>query len=181
MKTAPPTGAPMKRFFRSRSDARFADLYQRYGPVVYARCRQMLKDAAAAEDITQETFFSIHGTLARFSDDREALAWLYRTATNRCLNELRRGRRRPLSMYDPPDRPGPSFDQRLVDQDLMLRVSADLPETLSIAAWLYHVDGHEQADIAAICGVSRRTIISRLNRFAELARMFIERNDEPVR
>ena len=166
----------------SDGDARFDELYVRFGPVVYARCRQMLKDAAAAEDITQETFISAHRTLERLRSDREVLAWLYRTATNRCLNELRNGRHRPLSLESPPDRAGPAPDDRLHDHDLVARLTGALPADLATAAWLYHVDGHEQADIAEICGVSRRTVISRLGRFAERARAFIERSEhEPGR
>jgi RNA polymerase sigma-70 factor, ECF subfamily len=167
------------RFSSSHDDerARFNDLYARFGAAIYARCRQILKDRAAAEDVTQETFLSAHRTLARLGNDREALAWLYRTATNRCLNEIRNGRYRPVSVANPPDLPDWPLDQQLVNHDLFVRLTNELPQDLSTVAWLYHVDGHEQADIADICGVSRRTIISRLARFAQRARALLQRID----
>lgn len=163
-----------------RLSGRFNELYTRYGPVIYARCRQILKDRAAAEDITQETFLSAHHTLEKLRGERETLAWLYRTATNRCLNELRQGRHRPHLMESPPEPAGPAPEGRIEDQDLVARLAAELPRDLSYAAWLYHVDGHEQAEIAEMCGVSRRTIISRLGRFAEHARAFIERSQHDL-
>jgi RNA polymerase sigma-70 factor (ECF subfamily) len=165
------------RFFGRRGEARLDELYVRFGPTIYARCRQMLRDRAAAEDITQETFLAAHPVLSRLRGDRETLGWLYRTATNRCLNELRNGRHRSSAAAALPQRDSPGPEARLVDQDLVARLSAELPEDLSTAAWLYHVDGHEQGDIAEICGVSRRTINARLGRFAERARLFLQRSD----
>jgi RNA polymerase sigma-70 factor (ECF subfamily) len=165
------------RFFGRRGEARLDELYVRFGPTIYARCRQMLRDRAAAEDITQETFLGAHRALARLRSDRETLVWLYRTATNRCLNELRNGRIRARGAGSLP-RPDAAWpEQRLLDQDLVARLSAEMPEDLSTAAWLYHVDGHEQGAIAEICGVSRRTVVARLGRFAERARAFIQRSN----
>ena len=167
-------------FLGRGSETRFDDLYVRYGPVVFARCRQMLHDLMAAEDITQETFLSAHQTLGRLRGDRETLAWLYRTATNRCLNEIRNGRHRAMMPEVLPDRAGPPPDDGLLDRDLVARLGAQLPEDLTTAAWLYHVDGHDQKEVAEICGVSRRTVIARLARFAERARAFLTHSPDPA-
>jgi len=160
--------------------ARFDELYARFGASIYARCRQMLGDPAAAQDATQEVFLRIHKSLIRIRGPREAFTWLYRTATNHCLNELRNGRLRPTLLATLPDRPGPQAETRFTEQDLVARLIRGLPEDLATAAWLYHVDELDQGEIAEICGVSRRTIISRLNRFAEQARAFIESSDHVV-
>jgi RNA polymerase sigma-70 factor (ECF subfamily) len=157
--------------------ADFDELYARFGPAIYARCRQMLGDSAAAEDLTQEAFLRIHRTLATVRGPREALVWLYRTATNLCLNEIRAGRHRAVPVELLPQHAGPPPEQRLSAQDLVGRVLRSVPEELAIAAWLFHVDGLEQAEIAEICGVSRRTVIARVSRFAARARAFIEESD----
>jgi RNA polymerase sigma-70 factor (ECF subfamily) len=156
---------------------RFDDLYARFAPGVYARCRQMLRDQAAAEDATQEVFLRIHRSLDRVQGQRQVFAWLYRTATNHCLNEIRNGRLRPALVRSTPERVGPPAESRLADRDLVVRLVRELPEELATTGWLYHVDELEQAEIAEICGVSRRTIINRLARFAQQARAFIERSD----
>jgi RNA polymerase sigma-70 factor (ECF subfamily) len=156
---------------------RFDELYERFGATIYARCRQMLRDPAAAQDATQEVFLKIHRTLDKIRGPREAFTWLYRSATNHCLNELRNGRHRPVPVGALPERAAPHDEPRIFDQDLLTRLVRELPPELATAAWLYHVDELEQAEIAEICGVSRRTIINRLARFAIEARAFIERSE----
>ena len=178
------THGPCMKFFGRASHARFDELYVRFGPAIYARCRHMLNDRGTAEDLTQETFLLAHRDLGKLRSDREALAWLYRTATNRCLNEIRNGRRRAASpnlateesigSVEAPDATRErAVDDGLLDRDLVERLAARLPEDLTTAAWLYHVDGHDQAEIAEICGVSRRTVIARLGRFASQARALL--------
>jgi RNA polymerase sigma-70 factor (ECF subfamily) len=155
--------------------AEFEELYARFAPTIYARCRQILRDAAAAEDATQEVFFRIHRRLARLDGQRHALAWLYRAATNHCLNEVRNGRTHVLLLAMAPVQAAPDAETRISARDLVVRLVRELPADLALAAWLYHADGLEQAEIAEICGVSRRTIISRLNRFSDRARAFLRK------
>ena len=155
--------------------AGFAELYTRFGPTIYARCREILRDAAAAEDATQEVFVRIHTRLTRMEGDRHALGWLYRVATNHCLNEVRNGRTHALLIAKVPVPTGDDAERQISARDLVVRLVRELPAELALAAWLYHVDGLEQAEIAEICGVSRRTVISRLNKFAERARLFLRK------
>ena len=157
------------------AEADFEELYARFAPTIYARCRQILRDATAAEDATQEVFFRIHRRLARLEGQRHAMAWLYRAATNHCLNEVRNGRTHMVLMAMAPAQPASDAEQWLSARDLVARLVRELPADLALTAWLYHVDGLEQAEIAEICGVSRRTVISRLNRFSERARAFLRK------
>jgi RNA polymerase sigma-70 factor (ECF subfamily) len=60
-----------------------------------------------AEDLVQETLLAAWRGLERFEGRAEMRSWLYRIATNRCLNHLRdRGRRLP-ELPAPPEPPGP--------------------------------------------------------------------------
>ncbi|HXU06473.1 MAG TPA: sigma-70 family RNA polymerase sigma factor [Polyangia bacterium] len=150
------------------------ELYTRFAPTIYARCRQILRDVAAAEDATQEVFFRIQDHLAHIDGTRPALGWLYRAATNHCLNEVRNGQTHAVLLAAVPHPSGPDVEQRFHQRDLVGRLIRDLPEDLALIAWLYHVDELDQAEIAEICGVSRRTVIARLHRFAEQARIFLQ-------
>jgi RNA polymerase sigma factor (sigma-70 family) len=146
-------------------------LYVQFRTAIYRRCRRLLADAAAAEDATQMVFLRVHEQSIDFPDLPRAAAWLHRTATNHCLNELRSRRRHTA----PEARgPGPLPEQWLSDRDLLRRLGQVLPEELTAVARLYHVDGVEQAEIARRIGVSRRTVIARLNRFSRSARAFFE-------
>jgi RNA polymerase sigma-70 factor (ECF subfamily) len=156
--------------------AEIAALYAQFGPTIYARCRQILRDAAAAEDATQEVFFRIHKNLAVLAGQRQALGWLYRAATNHCLNEVRNGRTRAHLISSAPAPVAPDAERRISERDLVVRLLRQVPADLALPAWLFHVDGLEQSEIAEICGVSRRTVISRLARFARRARQFLARS-----
>jgi len=151
------------------------ELYVQFGPSIYARCRQILGNAAAAEDATQEVFLRIHGQLARMNGTRAAIAWLYRVATNYCLNQIRNNRTRAQIVGTLPIPNAPNAEDRLSERDLVLRVARDLAGPLTETAWLYHVDGLQQAEIAEICGVSQRTVISRLNKFVQRARAWMSK------
>ena len=152
---------------------RLATLYQRYGPAVYSRCRRILQDDTLAEDATQEVFMRVLRHLDKAPGDEQALAWIYRISTNYCLN-LRRDR---CAQAEPtatlPDAPGRSPEDGILDRDACLRILDNAPEGLRAAALLYHFDGVEQGRIAQILGVSRRTVINRLNGFAESARKLL--------
>jgi RNA polymerase sigma-70 factor, ECF subfamily len=156
------------------SSDRLTELYRAYGPVIYARCRRLLGDGAAAEDATQETFMRVHRHFDK-ADSREALAWIYRIATNYCLNEIRNRKRRPEPHEEVPEVVTLDVDDALADRDLAARIVARAPEKLRVVAWLYHVDGLDQAEVARVLDISRRTVINRLAEFADNARKFAQR------
>src|SRR5438067_7481063 len=150
------------------TDERLTALYRQYGPVIYARCCRLLGDRAAAEDATQETFMRVHRHLDKAP--AEALAWIYRIATNYCLNELRDRKKRPALYDEVPERGGEDVAAVLADRDLVARIVRRSPEKLRAPAWLYHVDGLEHEEVARVLGASRRTVINRLAEVAEAAR-----------
>jgi RNA polymerase sigma-70 factor (ECF subfamily) len=62
---------------------------------VYRLCVRMLNDRSDAEDIVQETFIAAWRSLPNLTAPQAFVPWLYRTATNKCLDDLRRRQRRP--------------------------------------------------------------------------------------
>ena len=146
-----------------------ANLYRRYGPIIYARCLQLLRDEAEAEDATQETFLRVHRHVHRVADEEDALRWIYRVATNYCFNELRNRKHRPAPVAELPDRAAaaPGDDQRIADRQLVLQLLERMPTKVKTAAWLYHADGFEQQEVARILGVSLRTVATRLALFSQ--------------
>src|SRR3954470_10213583 len=68
-----------------RPEERVAGLYREHRTAILARCRRVLRDDAAAEDALQETFMRVVRHARKAPAGREALAWMYRIATNYCL------------------------------------------------------------------------------------------------
>ena len=150
---------------------RLTQIYRLYGSVIYARCRKLLNNDASAEDAAQETFVRVYRHLAKAPDPQEALAWIYRIATNYCLNELRHLRiASTVEIDDEPGRPSAcSPEDQIADRQMVRKVFAPLPGKLRHVAVLRHVDGLLDAEIAATLGVSRRTVVSRLLAFRQRA------------
>ncbi len=159
------------------TSGRVSSLYRKYGPAIYSRCRRLLKDDALAEDATQEVFVRVLRHIETAPDDAEALGWIYRISTNYCLNQLRdRGRQaEPTAPEELPDVEGDHPEPELLDRDLALRLVSRAPEKLQAAAVLYYVDGLEQDQVAKTLGISRRTVINRLQEFMDRSRKFITR------
>jgi RNA polymerase sigma-70 factor (ECF subfamily) len=159
---------------------RLAELYRKFGPAIYSRCRRLLKDDVAAEDATQEVFLRVLKHLENAPSDQTALAWIYRISTNYCLNMLRDKSRHAEPVENVPEQPGEHPEVGMLDRDLAVRLLMRAPEALRAPAMLYYVDGMEQQQIADTLGISRRTVINRLGDFASRARKYLAREKVEV-
>jgi len=73
----------------------FAQLTEPYRRELQLHCYRILGSLQDAEDLLQETLLAAWRGLERFEGRSSLRAWLYTIATNRCLNALRDGGRRP--------------------------------------------------------------------------------------
>ena len=73
----------------------FAELTAPYRRELQLHCYRILGSFQDAEDLLQETLLAAWRGLERFEGRSSLRAWLYTIATNRCLNWLRDGKRRP--------------------------------------------------------------------------------------
>jgi RNA polymerase sigma-70 factor (TIGR02960 family) len=72
----------------------FRELTEPYQRELQVHCYRMLGSMHDAEDVLQETLLAAWSGLAGFEGRSSLRSWLYRIATNRCLNALRAGARR---------------------------------------------------------------------------------------
>ena len=166
-------------------------LLREHQPRIYAVCRRITGNDTDALDATQDALLAIVRGLPRFDARSRFSTWAYRVATNTCLDELRRRRRRPLvglpehddgaavDLADPraPD-PGVTASDRL-DVDAAL---ADLPPEFRAAVVLRDLCQLDYAEIAEVLDVPAGTVRSRIARGrAQLADRLGNRSDAPER
>jgi len=153
------------------SETALAALYAKYAPAIYAHCRRFLQSPAAARDATQEAFVRVlaHGVV--LPREEEALRYLYRVATNVCLNLLREHnvhtRAAPALVARAPNMG--SAESGLADREFVEIVLERCGEGGARVAIMHYLDGMSQVEIAEVLGITRRTVFNRLRKLARVA------------
>jgi RNA polymerase sigma-70 factor (TIGR02960 family) len=111
----------------------FRRLVEPYQRELHVHCYRILGSTQDAEDALQETLLAAWRGLGGFQERASIRTWLYRVATNRCLNALRSAGRRPQveTGAPEPDLPEPTRLGEVVwiepYPDILLEGLADLP------------------------------------------------------
>ncbi|WP_044949032.1 sigma-70 family RNA polymerase sigma factor [Chthonomonas calidirosea] len=164
---------------KANDRAAFNEIVLRYKDKVYNYIYRMVRHATDAEDLTQETFVRAYLSLHSFQSRASLNTWLFRIATNLCIDHCRRAKRTQglvtsLSPDNEEEEEGPQRDvpdatfdpQRLLlNKELgekLEKALQELPEKLRMVVLLYDVEGLSYEEIAAIAGCPLGTIKSRL-------------------
>ena len=141
---------------QTRDPCAFAELYDRYGAMVYRLALRIVRDPAAAEDLTQEAFLCIWNRIATFDCARGALfTWIVTIARSRAIDYIRSRDYRaaqnctPLASDFPPCAPSPLAEFERIER---LRLLEGPWKTLErhqrYALLLAYYSGLSQSEIA---------------------------------
>lgn len=147
-------------------------LLRLYEPQVHALCRRITGNETDAHDAAQDALIAVVRGLPRFDGRSRFSTWLYRVATNACLDELRRRHRRPVvglpelggvavELVDPRQE---AVADQVVGRSFVDEVLADLPDAYRAALVLRELGQFGYAEIAEILGVPTGTVRSRIAR-----------------
>ncbi|HYO62781.1 MAG TPA: sigma-70 family RNA polymerase sigma factor [Pyrinomonadaceae bacterium] len=150
----------------------FRLLFEAYKDRVYSVALYFFGgDETTAGDITQQVFLKLFTKITQFREESEFTTWLYRLATNECVDEHRKRRRfLPFAGEDAAPRRPParrpqedSFARAEVAGDVQRAVAALKPK-LRVAILLKYFEELSYEEIARVLGCSKGTVASRLNR-----------------
>ena len=161
---------------RQGDQGAFEQLVRRYEKRVFALTSRMCRNPADAEEAAQEAFLAAWQGMAFFRGDSSFATWLYRLASNACVDLLRReGRHQAAagpslddaeSAYDPAD-PGPSPQSLAERAELRRQIEtalAALPPEYRQVLILREMHQLTYDEIAAICSLDLGTVKSRISR-----------------
>ena len=152
----------------------FESLFREHQRSVYGWILRIVRDPAAAEDLTVETFWRIHRAHDRFESARPFEPWVRRIATRAALDWLRA--RRPeseLTDQDVADLPSKSALDPGIAAEIRLKTAqafTRLPPNLRIAAVLSVIEEQPHKEVAAALGISVGAVKLRVFRAIRLLR-----------
>ena len=156
--------------------ASFEVLHQRHRVSVQRLLNRMTRDAAVAEELSQEVFLRVYQARERYEPTASFHTWLYRIAFNRALNWMRSQRAsRGVTSYDVPDCqlrrtltdniPSPERQSlRRETIEAVRQAIEELPERQRTALILHKYHELEYVEIAARLGISLSAVKSLLFR-----------------
>lgn len=146
----------------------FADLYDRYGPILFGLLLRILNGRAEAEDVLQEVFVQVWQKAGDFDENRgRAFTWLVMLARSRAIDRLRalelRHRTAARSASEATEKEISADDEALRSETgaVVRRALADIPAEQKRALILAYFEGLTQSEIAERLGEPLGTVKTR--------------------
>ncbi len=179
------------------SQNNFGEIYQLYEKPIYNYILRMVQERTEAEDLTQEVFSRVYQNLADFRGDSKFSTWIYRLATNLCIDYFRKKsfqqKKKTGSLVSPPlneedtqvvtqalqDKEAVSADEAVIQAEMnqCIRSYMDqLTEDYRAVIILSELQELRDREIAEILSCSLETVKIRLHRARKMLRQALEAN-----
>lgn len=149
-----------------RDPQALAELYDRYGRIVFSLILRVVRDAGTAEDLVQETFLRVWNRVQAFDAGKGSIGpWLLAVARNRAIDYLRSvaGRERNAVEYEETDHPALyvdmehdilTSDNARVIQGALAKLNANQRQVIELA----YFEGLSQTEMAERMGQPLGTV-----------------------
>lgn len=154
---------------------------EQYRPAVTRFIRHLVRDAAEAEDLAQETFLRAHSQIGTLRDSGALAGWLYQIASHVSIDRLRQRAQAVQRQVDVPvedlpiadrNRPSPlTIIQQNEMSDCVHRYVADLSDPYKAVLLFHDVDGLTANEIAHLLQLPLTTVKMRLHRARQQLRV----------
>ncbi len=166
------------------SEAQLSAIYHEYSGQIHTYAYHLLGNQDDADDITQEVFIRAYARLSQLRDQASLRSWLYRIATNLCMDHLRRrsrvkrifGLELSLGSVGPDDAPQRDIAQPMAMAELESIAERDhialalkrMPDKYAVCLLLHSLQGLSYREIAEVIGLSPGAAAVRLSRARDL-------------
>jgi len=164
----------------------FEELYRLYSPRLFGLAYRMV-GPTEAEDLLQEIFLNAYRKIRLYKGESALGTWLFRLATNQCLDYLRSRAGRSARVTEsldvegvPPREGGHGPILGVIDRLDLERALIDLPPGCREVFVLYDVEGFEHREVGAMLGISEGTSKSQLHKARMRLREVLAAHAAPV-
>ncbi|MFY9243288.1 MAG: RNA polymerase sigma factor [Polaribacter sp.] len=158
----------------------FSQLLDDYQQKVFSTCISFVPNKEDAEDIAQEVFLEVFKSISNFKGDSKLSTWIYRIATNKCLEFIRKrntkkrfafmqtimGNEIPFdktNYFTEFNHPGIILENKEKSATIFKAINT-LPESQKVIFTLAKIDGKSYQEIVEITGKSLSSVESVLFR-----------------
>jgi RNA polymerase sigma-70 factor (ECF subfamily) len=161
-------------------DHEFDRLFTGHHKAIYNYVLRMVRDRSLAEELTQDVFVKVYNSLSGFRAESEIATWMFKIATNVCLDHFRSRSYKKSEQTDlitseeliKSSPPGditrmPSAEDELISAEMSSCVRSyidDLPEDYRAVILLHDQQGFTNPEIAKITGITIDNVKIRLHR-----------------
>lgn len=171
---------------QARDEAAFEELIRQYEKKVYSLCARMCGNAEDAEEAAQDAFLALWRGIDRFRQESSLSTWIYRLASNACIDLMRRKKKGAGSVslddeelfvdaVDPAPQPHEEAERRET-QRLLQEGLLSLPAEYRSILLLREIEGLSYSEISAALDLELGTAKSRISRGRTLLRNFLSVN-----
>jgi RNA polymerase sigma-W factor len=167
---------------KSGDEKAYDILLQKYHNSVYNLVYRMVRDTHESEDLTQEAFIKAFNSLKQFNEEYAFSTWLYKIATNNCIDYFRKRKLQTYSLDKPIQYKDSEIQQDIPDPELnpeksvlasersrIIREAINtLPEKYYTAIVLRHTEEKSYEEIAEILELPIGTVKARIFRAREM-------------
>lgn len=165
----------------------YETLMDRYKPKIFSLMYRMIHSEAEANDLVQEAFMKAFNSLASFNNEFAFSTWLYKIATNNCIDYIRKKRLNTFSIDKPLTYKDSQYKQELPDvtyhpeesllrkerTDFIKKAIEALPEKYKVSILLRHNEDKSYEEIATILNIPIGTVKARIFRAREMLNRFL--------
>jgi RNA polymerase sigma-70 factor, ECF subfamily len=179
------------------SEGLLTEAYVQYSAAIHSYAFRLLGNQEDADDVTQEAFIRVHYRLKQLRDADRLRPWLYRIATNLCMDHLRkRARTRkifglpvPMETGSSDSDSGSSYDvaqpgstdaiDGVAERDVIVRTLRRMAPKYAVCLILHSAQGLNYREIADVLGISPGAAAVRLARARDMfGRYYEEQRDD---
>ena len=164
---------------QKRDEAAFEELIRQYEKKVYSLCFRMCGNSEDAEEAAQDAFLALWRGIDRFRQESSLSTWIYRLATNACIDTLRRRKKQSGSVsLDDEELFVDAVDTSPQPQETVEHREAQklLQEGYRKVLILREIEGLSYTEIAESASIELGTVKSRISRGRSLLRNFLSGN-----